>query len=258
MHGKPDENFFKNAAEQANLPERMKIDLDTPLEILFIACFVLACIGVFISGGITAESYFDGAGNSYALAVFGAFIVLAVLMRKCWSETDNYYILDTHARKLFYHYRFFSDKKITPAADFDDIECVAVGGIRKVNKGNESWSYYIYAVDKKGVSTYLSNMFTEALIEENNNKIRGMAAIIGCRHLDGEPKKILSISTGGTTKNASGSGITVELAPHESAAVSPLLLKAAQANTKKIILIVMAINFIITVTVIVIIVSGMR
>lgn len=258
MHSKPDENFFKNAAEQANLPERMKIDLDTPLEIFFIISFILSLLGVFVAGGIAADSYFDGAGDPYSLAAFAIIIVLAVLMYKCWRETDNYYILDTRARKLFYHYKFFSDRKITPVADFDDIECVAIGGTRMVNKGNESWSYYIYAVDKKGVSTYLSNVFTESLIEENNKKIRGMAAVIGCRHLDGESRKILSISTGATEQNPEGGKVTVELKPHESAAVSPLQLKNAQANTKKIVLIIIAINFIITTAAIIFIVFGMR
>ena len=132
MSQTPDENFFKNAAENINIPKKMKIDLDTPLEIFFLVCFCLACLGVLITTVVTISSYAGGKGDIYALSALGALVALAAFMLKCKRETDNYYVLDTSEKKLLYHYKFFSDIKITTVAEFDDIKCVAVGGTRTV------------------------------------------------------------------------------------------------------------------------------
>ena len=247
----PDENFFKNAAENINIPKKMKIDLDTPLEIFFLVCFCLACLGVLITTVTTATSYITGKGDIYSLMALGALVALAAFMLKCKRETDNYYVLDTSERKLLYHYKFFSDIKITTIAEFDDIKCVAVGGTRTVNKGNESWTYHIYAVDKKGERTYLSNMFNESAIAENNQKCQGIAAVIGCEHIDGEPQKVLAVKGAGE-----GGEISVSLAAHDAAGLPQI--KTIQANVKKIVLIVLAIDLIITAIVVAVIVFRMK
>lgn len=239
MSQTPDENFFKNAAENANIPKRMKIDLDTPLEIFFLVCFCLACLGVFITAVLSIISFFTAKGYIYEISALGALIALAAFMLKCKRETDNYYVLDTIERKLLYHYKFFSDIKTTAIADFDDIKCVAVGGTRSVNKGNVTWTYHIYAVDKKGERTYLSNMFSENAIAENNQKCQGIAAVIGCGHIDGEPQKVLAVKGAGE-----GGEISVSLAAHDAAGLPQV--KIIQANVKLIVAVVLAIDLIIT------------
>lgn len=239
MSQTPDENFFKNAAENINIPKKMKIDLETPLEIFFLVCFCVASLGVLITAATTATSYITGKGDVYSLTALGVLVVLTAFMLKCRRETDNYYVLDATGRKLLYHYKFFSDIKTTLIAEFDDIKCVAVGGTRSVNKGNVTWTYHIYAVDKKGERTYLSNMFSENAIAENNQKCQGIAAVIGCKHIDGEPQKVLAV------KGADEGGeISVSLAAHDAAGLPQV--KLIQANIKVIIAIVLAIDLIIT------------
>jgi hypothetical protein len=238
MSQTPDENFFKNAAENVNIPKKMKIDLDTPLEIFFLVCFCAASLGVLVTAATTATSYITGKGNIYEATAMGVLVVLAALMLKCRRETDNYYVLDTPGRKLLYHYKFFYDIKTTIIAEFDDIKCVAVGGTRSVNKGNVTWTYHIYAVDKKGERTYLSNMFSESAIAENNQKCQGIASVIGCAQIDGEPQKVLAVKGAGE-----GGEISVSLAAHDAAG-SPQI-KSIQANVKIIIAVVLAIDLII-------------
>lgn len=246
MSQTPDENFFKNAAENVNIPKKMKIDLDTPLEIFFLVCFCVASLGVIITAVTTATSYITGKGNIYETAALGVLVFLAAFMLKCRRETDNYYVLDTSGRKLLYHYKFFSDIKTTTIAEFDDIKCVAVGGTRSVNKGNVTWTYHIYAVDKKGERTYLSNMFSESAIAENNQKCQGIAAVIGCEHIDGEPQKALAVKGAGE-----GGEISVSLAEHDAAGLPQV--KVIKANIKIILAIVLAIDIIVTAIVVAVI-----
>lgn len=247
----PDENFFKNAAENINIPKKMKIDLDTPLEIFFLVCFCAASLGVLVTAATTAISYINGKGNIYEASALGVLVVLAAFMHKCRRETDNYYVLDTSGRKLLYHYKFFSNITTTTVAEFDGIKCVAVGGTRSVNKGNVTWVYHIYAVDKKGERTYLSNMFSESAIAENNQKCRGIAAVIGCEHIDGEPEKVLAVKGAGE-----GGEISVNLAAHDAAG-SPQI-KTIQANIKLIVAVVLAIDLIITAIVVAVIMFRMK
>jgi hypothetical protein len=254
MNQAPDEKFFKNAAEaaaNANIPKRIKIDLETPLEIFFLVCFCLACLGVVITTVATISSYAGGKGDLYALSALGALIALAAFMLKCKRETDNYYVLDTIEKKLLYHYKFFSDIKITTVADFGDIKCLAVGGTRAVNKGQESWTYHIYAVDKKGVRTYLSNVFIESGIEENNKKCAGIAEVIGCAHIAGEPRKALLIK--GLEE---GGDISVTLAEHDAAGLPHI--KNMQPNVKKLLAIVLLIELIVTLIVVAFFVLRMK
>lgn len=252
MSQAPDENFFEHAAEsaaeKANIPKKMKIDLETPLEIFFWVCFGLACLGVLISGIVAAADHAAGNGNIYEIAAVAFMAVLAGIMFKCRRETDNYYVLDNASRKLLYHYRFFSNVRTEPVADFDDIACVGVGGTRSVNKGNVTWTYHIYAIDKKGARTCLSNMFSEGALENGNAKCRGIASVIGCACVEGRPQTVLAATGGGEE----GGELKVALAEYDAAGAPRS--KMSRKNVIMLVSAIVAIDLIITAVVIALVV----
>jgi hypothetical protein len=94
-------------------------------------------------------------------------------------------------------------------------------------------------------------MFSESGIEENNKKCAGMAEVIGCAHIVGEPRKMLCVKGAGEVGE-----IAVTLAEHGSAGLPKI--NKIQPDIKKLLAIVLIVELIITTIVVAVILLRMK
>jgi hypothetical protein len=103
-----------------------------------------------------------------------------------YRNTDNNYILSPVSRTLFYHFRFFWIKKLTPWLRFTDICSITVDGVRNHNKSSVWFEYRIVLIDSGGRITALSDFKRDSFFEQLE-QARNLAQITGA-HLT-EPKE---------------------------------------------------------------------
>jgi hypothetical protein len=187
---KPDE------ADTSNLPDKIKVDLSTALENSLLAAIGIA---VFIAFFLYIQGTFGGKKsppNPALLKYVPMMIGFAAAAFACWLGTDNYYIISVSKRKLLYHFKFLFTVKITPVADFEEINAIGVTGVRHTHKGNVWWMYKICAVKNNGEFIDLSDEAGPKKIDELNRKAKGMAVVAECLFAEGGERSKLSFEGG--------------------------------------------------------------
>lgn len=146
------------------MPTQIKLELQTPLEKLWFWFFVGS---VFITFSGIIGLLEDGT-TEFVASLIGIGATMSFLFWSLQRSTDNFYILDLSTRCLFYHFRFFFIKRITPDRNFSDIVAITVGGLYNQGKNNVWWTYQIFALDRQGDVFALSD---DVKAEERENML---------------------------------------------------------------------------------------
>ncbi|MGE0707680.1 MAG: hypothetical protein AB7N76_08435 [Planctomycetota bacterium] len=190
------------------LPDgRIKLELDTPLEDLWMW-----------TGGISAF------GTLIALVNLGQLgpgplilaVVAVVLSILCYSNTDNYYLLDLEGGQLLYRRQFFSWVSVRPWATFEEIAGAAVDARRQSNKQRSWWEYALVLVLRDGRTLRVSD-WKEDQRQPLEREAAELATAVGGRTWGSSPERGLRVRYDRRTG---------ELQVRHAAPLNPLLLVA--------------------------------
>lgn len=183
-----DENvYIPPPADVEGMPEKIKVDLTTPLEYLWVVLAIIALFAAFYFysegtyGHYSKHSRTHYPPQPHMLAYVPYALFAACLSFLSWVFTDNYYILNTRLRKIFYHFKFFGIVNVTEYLSTEQIFAIGVTGMKKHSKHRTWWEYKIVVIDKHGRFTDFSNSSRDDSMYELNSRARGMAAVIGCQ-----------------------------------------------------------------------------
>lgn len=226
------------------IPDKIKLDLDTPLETLFNVLSVigaLSTIALIINIFYELEYYLRH--NEILTRIVYILISggLTYVFIKCRLSTNNYYIVDNVKKSIVYNYEFFGNKKLEQVANFEDIKYVAIGGTRYEGKRKAIWLYYMYLITKDGNMITVSNAIDESEIAENNKKVARLALIIGCEFIEGVAEKVLKVE-----KNSIGDLIVKQVNYDEA----PLHISTKIQNTLQVTMVIIGIIALIVIIVI--------
>ncbi|HEY9069252.1 MAG TPA: hypothetical protein VIV61_03290 [Candidatus Ozemobacteraceae bacterium] len=148
---------------QAVSPGRLKVDLTTPLEKIFIGLMIITGIGTFIS----LISIFVGEAGAvpFFLVLLGAFGISCGLY---WM-TDNYYVVDIRNRMFLYHFHFGIIDFDWTVAPFNRIAAFSTTSVHRSSKKGKygprtSWyEYAAVAILDSGKIIPVSDFSREAL-----------------------------------------------------------------------------------------------
>ncbi len=125
--------YIPEVDENITLPENIKVDLDTWLEQLFLGlcvAFLMAapCLLYFGIFGSYARYHYTPP-NRWLLLYSPVCLLLSILAYVCKSGVDNYYIVNTVEKKIYYHFRFFNYKSKKLYLTAEQIMVVGVTGM---------------------------------------------------------------------------------------------------------------------------------
>lgn len=170
-------------APEEPLPPYIKIDCSIDEEIFVPGC---GCVSIF------AGVFLANVGDGSAFEPIGYFIIvlgiIAVIARKF---IDNFYIINTAERKIFYRRKVFNNTTITLFLESDDIHAVSVLGSLYKNKSSRWWEYKVVLIKKDGLIVEFSDSKKEESAAEFNKTARGIAAVLGCGYIECPDKHAL-------------------------------------------------------------------
>ncbi len=165
------------------MPPYIKVDCSVDEEIFVPGC---GCVSIF--AGIFLANIGDGSvfeSIGYFVIVLG---IAAVIARKF---IDNFYIINTTERKIFYRRKVFNNITITPFLESDDIHAVSVSGSLYKNKSSRWWEYKVVLIKKDGLIVEFSDSKKEESAAEFNKAARGIAAVLQCGYIECPDKHAL-------------------------------------------------------------------
>jgi len=178
----------------SKVPSKIKIDLTTPLEYswwyLAIAAGIVLLLIVHYASGTKNTPPNPGLYKYTSIPI--AFMALFYILRQF---TNNYYIMDTGKRKIYFHYEFLGNVKITEYIDFNDIMAIGVTGVRHHHKNSHWWDYHIFMADKNGKITDLSDPAKETDLASLNSRAFGMASVAQCQFANAGKQTQVTIQT---------------------------------------------------------------
>ncbi|HNY10359.1 MAG TPA: hypothetical protein PKK26_02095 [Candidatus Wallbacteria bacterium] len=213
FENKGDENVFIPKANIAsNLPHRIKVDLNTYLEQFFSGVGILALIAAVIllisgtCGSTSRYSHHYTPPDPAALKYIPLALIAAGAGFLCRWFTDNYYIMDTVEKRIYYHFKFFGYESVSLFLAADQIEAIGVTGKKCSSKHAVWWEYKIVIIDKPGNMTDFSDRTRDSRFE-HNEKARGMAAVMQCNFAECPPEAHIKV-----TRDPSGHSCMVSFA----------------------------------------------
>lgn len=192
------EKCEKKEGEQEHIATnvRIKADVFTTLEMFFAGSSALLLVGLLIFWLFVDDKVIN-VKAPYTYIYSAVFLALSALSFYCFKNTDNYYIIDTGARSVLFHFKFFETVKITPYLGFDMIAAVGVTG-RRIKQKHFAGGYYHYWVyqmvllEKNGKMIAISDASAEDEgRDELNRRTRELSRVIGCRAAECPPERIL-------------------------------------------------------------------
>jgi hypothetical protein len=179
-----------NSEPEITVPNRIKLDLKTPLEQFWLGLLMLSGLAIFF-GLIT---YLDNGGNtSKTIASIGAMVFIAAGI--CYRNTDNYYILDGEKKCLMYRFKFFSSENLSIFAHFSRLHAVTVKGVKKSSKHSTWWEYQTVIVLDSGKVIPVSDMEREAFYKQDK-KAQKFATITGAKLVKSFPEHTVKPTRG--------------------------------------------------------------
>ncbi len=172
--------------EQSEIPDKLKLDLKTPLETFFMwAAIISGFIGFagfigYIEDGLTVVTKLMLAAGGISLAIFGGL----------YFNTDNYYILDRSSERLLYHFKFFFWRKVSTICSFNEISLVTTGGKREKSKHAIWWEYAAFILTTNGELLQMSDFAKEAF-DKQKELARRLCEITGARFIDAPEERIV-------------------------------------------------------------------
>lgn len=177
------------------LPRQIKVDLDTPLEAAFsgLAMVSLGAAGIFLWIGLI------GGKRSPPEPALLKYIPLALMAGAIfWAlrkVTDNYYLIRTHSRKVYYHFEFLGSLNESVYLDFSEIAVMAVTGTIHRTKHSRWYEYQLFLVDTYG-KTHAFSDSQRGELYELNKKAELIARVVGCRHAECPDESQMTVNKG--------------------------------------------------------------
>lgn len=175
---------------------KIKADVLTPLEMFFLGGSGLLLLGAVLFWVFLSEKIIN-VQSPYTVIYTAVFLALAALSFYCFKNTDNYYIIDTGARSVLFHFKFFENVKVSPYLGFDMISAAGVTG-RRIKQRRafggyyHYWTYQMVLLEKSGKMIAVSESIDEEEgRNELNSRARELARAIGCRAAECPPEKVL-------------------------------------------------------------------
>lgn len=181
----------------SQLPETVKIDLDTPLESFWsvmtffsvIACLVILWIG-YIGGEDTPPEPEFLRFLPWALGASAFFLILRYF-------TNNFYLAVRHREAIFYHFEFAFIRSVREYLKFSDVDSVIVNGTAYNSDGSSWYQYQIQLIDRTGQAHYFSDSMKEPRLELLNTRAEAISRIIGCRLFPGTSEHTHTVTANG-------------------------------------------------------------
>jgi hypothetical protein len=126
-------------SEKSIIPEKIKMDLRTPLEEGF---RILRVVAPFFGIGFLA-AYFNDPDLVLAGTLGAGLLGLGVMSLILSWFTDNYYIFDVKSRVILYHFQILFFRRITTFAPFSSISSISVGSEKREGQGPEMFSVVV-------------------------------------------------------------------------------------------------------------------
>lgn len=194
----PDEESLSTAGFEMIGRGRIKVDLETPLEHLFMWGIIIGGIGlVIVLFNVVFESKhpMNSVTRNSLLSLLGSLFASSIAL---YRATDNYYVVDLNRSALNYHFCLMFWEWESPYAGFGEFLGVTVTGKEKRSKHSRWWDYQTMVVLKNGSSFPVSNELKENLLDANL-KARTLARLAGCAYVPGKHEHQLSVERDSNT-----------------------------------------------------------
>ena len=160
------------------LPEKIKLDLATPLERVFmwitILFITITVIGIFV--------LLDSGWTQLVKRLLLVGCLGTVVFVKFLINTDNFYILDIAGQRLQYHYKFYLIRKVSQVAYFTEFASITVGGKSCNSKEETWWEYQILLITRYGkviaLSEFDKNFTDRCQLAERLAQITGASYVV--------------------------------------------------------------------------------
>lgn len=184
------------------LPRTVKVDLDTPLETTWtvlavisgLVCFFILQIGI-LGGKHSPPDPEMLRYLPYGIGALGLFLLLKRL-------TDNYYLVDTQRKAIFYHFECAVMRSTSEFLRFSAVDSVVVNGSIHHSKHSRWYEYQIQLVENNGTIHKFSDSLKEDQLGLLNSRAETISKIIECRLFPGESEHTYAISNAGGSKVA--------------------------------------------------------
>lgn len=167
--------------EPGSLPPHIKIDCTIAEESILPGCGCALLFGGFILLNISWSLL-----GPYPAGFVMAAGMLLILMR---AGVDNFYVINTAERKIYYRRKFFNQSSITLFLEPDDIFAVGVSGAFHTAKSSKWWDYRVVVIKKDGTMVDFSDPERSDYALEFNKKALGLAAVLGCGYIECPDKR---------------------------------------------------------------------
>ncbi len=185
------ENTERQIREPKTLPEKIKIELTTPMENVFFwaagVCGFLVFIGLIELG--------DSGLSAATRVLLGGGVGGLVIFVSLYRNTDNYYIFDIPAERILYHFKFYSIRNITEMMKFSEVAAVTVDGKREHSKTSVWWEYRTVIVDRRGQVFPMSDRAIDGF--EKAFELAGqIAELTGAKFVEPEKEAYAEVAAG--------------------------------------------------------------
>ena len=174
----------------------LKVQRETALEWaltwLTLVCFGTASLLWLVSeGGYRRGRYRDPKPHLRVYIPWTAGAGVLFLFARFF--TDNYYLLDPGGRRILYHFRFLSYRRIRPLLDANQILAVAASGRKRFWKSVTGyWEHRVEAIDLRGRRIGLTDWKIDGL-EVSNAEALTYARLLACEALPSPPDRRLVV-----------------------------------------------------------------
>jgi len=171
---------------------RIKVDLETPLEHLFMWGIIIGGIGLVI---VLFNVLFDSkhpmnpTTRNSLLSLLGSLFASSIAL---YRATDNYYVVDLNRRALNYHFRLLFWEWESIYVEFGEFLGITANGQKKKSKHSTWWDYQTMVVLKNGSRFPVSDELKENLLDANL-KARTLAKLVGCPYHQGRHESHLTV-----------------------------------------------------------------
>lgn len=168
---------------QDQLPPYIKVDCAVAEEIFVPGC---GCFSIF--AGIFLANIADESAVEYIAYFIIAIGVAAVISRKF---IDNFYIINTAERKIYYRRKVFNNTSVTLFLESGDIHAVSVSCGFYKSKSSHWWEYKVVLIKKDGLVVDFGDAKKEESAAEFNKAAQGIAAVLQCGYIECPDKHAL-------------------------------------------------------------------
>jgi len=168
--------------ESQNIPPHIKIDCDIAEESVYPGC---GC-ALIVCGFLLFN--FEWAPMFY-LGLIALIIGAAGILSKFFI--DNYYVIDTAERKVYYRRKVFFKTSVEAFRDAGDVYAITVTGCLRRGKTSHWWEYCVTLIDLNGEKHDFGFSAREEKFESLAKTARGIAAVLKCGFIEPEKEREL-------------------------------------------------------------------